>query len=108
MFPNTDLDRTIMPRTTPCDFTTRNPGKSKVVVVKGCVWLMPGAFKQIFSVSGKLNFGFVSRFGRRSSWERCEEREVKWCFTATVAEAHPGFSAGEGRIVGVRINPDEG
>jgi hypothetical protein len=29
--------RTTMPRTTPCDFVVRNPGRSKVVVVNGWV-----------------------------------------------------------------------
>src|ERR1035438_9669770 len=39
-FPTMERDRTMMPRTTPNDLSTRYPGSSNVVVVNGCVRLI--------------------------------------------------------------------
>src|SRR5215475_6449200 len=55
IFPTIDRDRTMMPRTTPRDFTTRYPVSSKQVVVRGCVWLMSADIEHDVEVRQKQN-----------------------------------------------------
>src|ERR1035437_9190078 len=54
--PTIERERTTIPRTTPNDLTTRYPGSSNVVVVSGCVWLMPPRIEHHFAPRQKLIF----------------------------------------------------
>jgi hypothetical protein len=63
MLPIIDRERTIIPRTTPNDLTTRYPGRSKVVEVNGCVWLITRTIEQNFHWNKKHFFPRGNRPG---------------------------------------------
>src|SRR5262245_30624710 len=78
MLPTIERDRTTIPRTTPNDLTTRYPGSSNVVVVSGCVWLMPEAD------STRRSAGEKAICSGRRACSRCSNRRratTKWVLT---------------------------
>src|SRR5881296_3333422 len=75
MLPTIDRDRTMIPRTTPNDLVTRQPGRSKAVVVRGWVWLInrgpiehETAFKQKRNLSAASTRGASVSRGEPSKW----------------------------------------
>ena len=76
MLPMTERERTMIPRTTPNDLTTRYPGSSNVVVVRECVWFIRKLIEQNFRPLQKLNLPESLVSGASQFLNSCKQGDV--------------------------------